>query len=199
VVAVKIQIILGSTRQGRVIEPVGKWVSNALNKLEVEVETVDLADFDLPMFDEPISPRYNPNRIIDPKVKPFLDKLAEADGYVFITPEYNHSIPAVLKNAFDYITFELQKKPAAIVSYGTVGGARAAEHLKAILIEAKAAVVPEATALLNPTAILDEKCMLDEESLANPWGPQAALTTTVTELVWWTSTLKVGRKELVSA
>ncbi len=194
----KIQIILGSTRQGRVIEPIGKWVAKAANELEADVETVDLADYDMPMFDEPISPRYNPNRVIDPKVNPFLDKLAEADGYVFITPEYNHSIPAVLKNAFDYITFELQKKPVAIVSYGTVGGARAAEHLKAILIEAKAAVVPEATALLNPMGVLDENGVLDSESLANPWGPQSALNTTISELLWWTSVLKAGRAELVS-
>lgn len=192
----KIQVILGSTRHGRVIEPVGKWVEAAAGAIEgFEVETVDLADYEMPLFNEAMSPRYNQNRVIDAKVKPFLDKLGEADGYVFVTPEYNHSIPAVLKNAFDYITFEIQKKPAAIVSYGTVGGARAAEHLKAILIEGKAAVVPEATALLNPTDALDAEGMLKADLLANPWGPQSALNTTLNELAWWTSALKAGRVE----
>lgn len=193
----KIQIILGSTRSGRVIEPVGKWVASAAENIaDFEVELVDLADYDMPLFNEPISPRFNPHREIDPKVKPFLDKLGAADGYVFITPEYNHSIPAVLKNAFDYITFEIQKKPAAIVSYGTVGGARAAEHLKAILVEGKAAVVPEATTLMNPTDALDTEGKLKGELLANPWGPQTALSTTLSELAWWAQTLKVGRAEL---
>jgi NAD(P)H-dependent FMN reductase len=193
----KIQIILGSSREGRAIVPAGKWVAKAASAIEgFEVETIDLKEYDLPMFNEAISPRYNPNRVIDAKVKPLLDKLAEADGYIFITPEYNHSIPAVLKNALDYLTSELQKKPVAIVSYGTVGGARAAEHLKAILIEAKAAIVPEATAMvMDPSKAFDADGNLAEQFLANPYGPQAALQTTLTELAWWTKTLKAGRNE----
>jgi NAD(P)H-dependent FMN reductase len=196
----KIKIILGSTREGRVIEPVGKWVANAAEDIDgFEVETIDLKDYNMPLFDEPISPRFNPHREINPRVKPFLDKIAEADGYVFITPEYNHSIAAVLKNAIDYITFETQKKPAAIVSYGSVGGVRAAEHLKAILIESKAAIVPEATsANLDVVGAIDAEVNLAEAFLANPYGPQASLTRTLAELAWWTQTLKAGRAELAT-
>lgn len=196
----KIHIILGSTREGRAIVPVSKWVAKAAAEIkDFDVEVVDLKDYDLPMFNEAISPRYNPSRVIDPRVQPFLDKLAAADGYVFITPEYNHSIPAVLKNALDYLTSEITKKPAGIVSYGTVGGARAAEHLKAILIEGKAAMVPEATAMvLDPNHAFDADGNLAAQFLANPYGPQTALTTTLTELAWWTATLKAGRAELAT-
>src|ERR1035438_10542452 len=96
----KIQIILGSTRPGRVVERVGKWVAAAAQEVEgFEVEVVDLADYDLPFFDEPISPRYNPDRKLSPAVQRWIAKLSEADGYVFVTPEYNHSITGVLKNA----------------------------------------------------------------------------------------------------
>ena len=191
----KIQIVLSSTRPGRVIERVGKWVETAATEIkDFEVEIVDLADYDLPMLDEAISPRYNPDRKPNSVAKRWGDKLAAADGYIFITPEYNHSITGVLKNAIDYITFELVKKPVAIVSYGTVGGARAAEHLKGILIEARAAIVPEAVALLGlPTMVLSEDGVLDAEIAANPYGPARALSVTLAELDWWASALKTAR------
>ena len=77
----KIQVILGSSREGRAIVPVGKWVAKTAAVIEgFEVETVDLRDYDLPMFNEAISPRFNPDRKLDEKTKPFLDKLDEADG-----------------------------------------------------------------------------------------------------------------------
>jgi NAD(P)H-dependent FMN reductase len=191
----KIQIILGSTRPGRVIERVGKWVETAAKEVEgFEVEVVDLADYVMPLLDESVSPRYNPDRKPNLVAKKWLDKLAEADGYIIVTPEYNHSITGALKNAIDYIDFQIQKKPVAIVSYGTVGGARAAEHLKVVLIESKAAIVPEAVALLGqPGQTLSDDGVLDEALAANPYGPAAALKTTLNELAWWTKTLKAGR------
>lgn len=197
----KIQVILGSTRPGRVIERVGKWVAASAEQVEgFEVEVVDLADYNLPFFDEAISPRYNPNRTINPAAKKWLDKLAEADGFIFVTPEYNHSITGVLKNALDYVTSELTKKPVAVVSYGSVGGARAAEHLKAILIESKAAIVPEAVALVGAIpSILSEDGVLDAEQAKNPYGPARAVDVTLSELGWWTQTLKAGREELALA
>ena len=191
----KIQIILGSTRPGRVIERVGKWVEAAATEInDFEVEVVDLADYVMPLLDESISPRFNPERKPNSVAKKWLDKLAEADGYVIVTPEYNHSITGALKNAIDYIDFQIQKKPVAIVSYGTVGGARAAEHLKVVLIESKAAIVPEAVALPGqPMQSLSDDGILEESLAANPYGPATALKTTINELVWWTKTLKAGR------
>jgi NAD(P)H-dependent FMN reductase len=191
----KIQIVLGSTRPGRVIERVGKWVETAAREInDFEVEVVDLADYVMPLLDEAISPRFNPDRKPNPVAKKWLEKIGEADGYIFITPEYNHSITGALKNAIDYFDFQIVKKPVAIVSYGTVGGARSAEQLKVILIESKAAIVPEAVALLGrPTEVLSEDGVLDEVIAANPYGPNYALDTTLKELSWWTQTLKAGR------
>ena len=192
----KIQIILGSTRPGRVIERVGKWVEAAAREIDdFEVEVVDLADYVMPLLDESISPRFNPERKPNAVAKKWLDKLAEADGYIVVTPEYNHSITGALKNAIDYIDYQIQKQPVAIVSYGTVGGARAAEHLKVVLIESKAAIVPEAVALPGqPMQSLSDDGVLDESLAANPYGPATALKTTLDELAWWTKTLKAGRR-----
>src|SRR5438309_10679893 len=126
----KLAIVLGSTRPGRQSEKQAKWILKTAEQMDgVEAEIVDLLDYPMPFMNEAISPRYNPNRKIEPAVKKWLGKIDEFDAYVFVTPEYNHSIPGELKNAFDYITWEIQRKPAAIASHGTVGGARAAMHL----------------------------------------------------------------------
>ncbi len=179
----KIQIILGSVRENRVGERVAAWVEKqARLDPDFEVELVDLAGFQLPPFAESISPRFNQNRRPNPEARRWLDTISRADGYVFVTPEYNHSIPGPLKNAIDYTDFQLAKKPAAIVSYGTVGGARAAEQLKLVLVEAKAAIVPEAVTILKPGGELEEN--------------DRSLTRTLTELAWWTRTLKTGREQL---
>jgi NAD(P)H-dependent FMN reductase len=190
----KIKVILGSTRPGRIGHRVAKWVTVQASQVpDFEVELVDLADFDLPRFNEAISPRFNPKREPKGAVKNWLDKVADADGYIVITPEYNHSITGVLKDALDYLDFQFVKKPVAIVSYGTVGGARAAEQLKAILVEVKAVVVPEALALLSPQAVIDENGKFTGDTSA-PYGPTAVLGMVLSELAWWTTTLEAGRK-----
>ena len=184
----KIQVVIGSTRAGRVGPRIGKWVETAVNQIDgFEAEIIDLAEFNIPFFDEPISPRYNPAREIDSEAKRFMDKLAEGDGYVFVTPEYNHSITGALKNALDYLDSQLSRKVSAIVSYGSVGGARAAEHLKGILLEAGTGVVPQAVAILgSPAELFDEGGVLNAKIATNPYGPAGALNTTLTELAWWT-------------
>jgi NAD(P)H-dependent FMN reductase len=189
----KINIILGSTRPGRVGERVAKWVTAAAETREdFEVELIDLADFKFEHFNEPISPRFNRNRRPEAVVAKWLKITGEADGYVVITPEYNHSIPGVLKDAIDYLDFQLAKKPVAIVSYGTVGGARAAEQLKLVIIEAKAAVVPEAIALIGAPSSLDEDGNFVGDT-TSPYGPDKQLNNVLSELAWWTKTLKAGR------
>src|SRR4051812_34452568 len=115
----KLAVITGATRPGRQTLRQSKWIINTADKLEdVEVEHVDLKDYPMPFFNEPISPRFNPDRNIDPKVQRWLDKIDEYDAYIFVTPEYNHTIPGELKNAFDYITWEIKRKPAAVASHG---------------------------------------------------------------------------------
>jgi NAD(P)H-dependent FMN reductase len=190
----KINVILGSTRPGRIGERVAKWVvSVAKDQADFEVKLVDLADFNLEHLNEAISPRFNPNRKPEGDVARWLDTMAQADGYVIVTPEYNHSIPGVLKDALDYLDYQMVKKPVAIVSYGSVGGARAAEHLKDIVIESKAAVVPEAIALMSPTDNLSEDGTFVGDA-SNPYGPDKQIVNVLTELSWWTKTLKNGRQ-----
>jgi NAD(P)H-dependent FMN reductase len=163
-----------------------------------EVELIDLADFDLPLFDEPLSPRFNPKRPTNAGGRRFLEKMAWADGYIVVTPEYNHSVPAALKNALDYLDFQATKKPFAIVSQGTVGGARAAEHLKGIIIEVGAAVVPKAIALQHAKDLIDADGHFQTGSPLD-YGQEKQLENMLAELDWWTVTLKAGRLDAVLA
>ncbi|RAG85936.1 NADPH-dependent FMN reductase [Streptacidiphilus pinicola] len=127
----KIAVILGSTRPGRNGKAVADWVvDRAGARTGAEYELVDLADWPLPFMDEPIPPSMGQYQ--GALTKAWAAKVAEFDGYVFVTPEYNHSVPAVLKNAIDTAYAEWNNKAAAVVSYGTVGGIRAAEHLRGI-------------------------------------------------------------------
>jgi len=191
----KIQVILGSTRPGRLGKRVADWVmANGAEMSDVEFELVDLADYDLPHLNEAISPRFNQDRQAKGDVARWLKKVAEADGYVFVTPEYNHGFPGILKDAIDYVDFQFQKKPAAIVSYGSVGGARAAEQLKLVLVEAKMAIVPEAVAIMSAGQVINEDGTYAGDT-SKPFGPHTAIAATLSELVWWTNTLKAGRAQ----
>ncbi|HRK40619.1 MAG TPA: NADPH-dependent FMN reductase [Candidatus Saccharibacteria bacterium] len=181
----KIAVIVGTTRRGRQTAKQALWVKNALETREgVDVTTLDLKDYELPFFEEPVSPRYNPERTPEGVVKKWLDALTEADGYIVVTPEYNHSIPGVLKNALDYVDFQMNRKPSGIVSHGTVGGARAAMHLKEILSESKTLPVPEFVALAHMSDVIDEQGNLAEDVKANPYGPQGALDGMIDSLLW---------------
>lgn len=127
-------IIDGSVRQGRATERVTKWVKAAADALEgVEAEVVDLKELAMPMFDEPILPMINKNRQPTGGVKTWLDALESADGLVVVTPEYNHAMPSGLKNAIDYINFQVMHKPFLVVSHGANGGARSMEQVKQAL------------------------------------------------------------------
>lgn len=190
----KLQVIVGSTRPGRTTDRVAKWVAETAKKLpNTEVELVDLRDYDMPLFNEEISPRYNPERKPEAVVQKWMDKITEGDAYVFVTPEYNHSTSGVLKNSFDYLTFQLLRKPTSIVSHGTVGGARAAMHLREILSEARSVVIPTAVAFAGAGQSIDEDGVLDEEATNRPYGPQTALDGLLSELTWYSDALSAAR------
>lgn len=124
----KIGIVLGSTREGRVSPQVGKWVKELADKRgDAEYEIIDIADFKLPLLGEPGGDASG--------AAAWSSKIRNCDGFVFIVQEYNHSITGALKNALDYLRDEWNNKAAGIVSYGSVGGARATEHLRGILSE----------------------------------------------------------------
>lgn len=142
----RIAIILGSTRPGRKGEPVARWVHDqARQRNDAEYELVDIAEFDLPLLDEPIPP--SQNKYSKDHTKRWAAKIATFDGFVFVTPEYNHGTSAALKNAIDYLYKEWNNKAAAFVSYGSAGGTRAVEHLRGIMAELQVADVRSHVAL----------------------------------------------------
>jgi NAD(P)H-dependent FMN reductase len=135
-----IAIILGSTRPGRNGKAVADWVTDkAAERTTARYQLVDLADHPLPHLDEPLPPTMG--QYAGEHTRAWAEKIASYDGFVFVTPEYNHSTSGVLKNAIDYLYSEWNNKAAAFVSYGSVGGARAIEHLRAIMSELQVAHV----------------------------------------------------------
>ena len=194
----KVAVIIGAIREGRKTPNQAKWVMKTLETMDdVQAEVIDLKDYPLPLFNEPVSPRYNPDRQPVPEAQKWLDKLAEFDAYVFVTPEYNHSVPGALKNALDYVDWQLNRKPAAVVSHGSAGGARAEVALKEILSESRA--VPMSTipgvAMTSMSEKIDENGNLDEAEKSNPYGPQSALETLLKELKWYSDVLKAARDQ----
>ena len=146
----KLQIIIGSTRPGRVSQRIGKWVEIEAKKTEGnEVEVVDLAEYNLPYLDEPISPQFNPDRKPNEPAAKLLAKFDEADAYALITPEYNRSYSAVLKNAIDYVDFQFKQKPVALISHGVTGGAQAVSHLRGVIPGLYGITVPSAVYIMG--------------------------------------------------
>ena len=186
----KIGIIIATTRQGRFGDKPARWIQEiASRRSDLAFELIDLRDYPLPFFDEPRSPAYGTSE--KPEVKRWLAKLAELDGFVFVTAEYNRSVPAALKNALDYAYAEWNRKPAAFVGYGGTGAARAVEHLRNIAVELQMA--PTRTGVhiaLEPYLAVakGQKSLGDFDHLNQ--GAQAMLD----DLAWWTHALKAARE-----
>jgi NAD(P)H-dependent FMN reductase len=136
-----VAIILGTTRPGRKADAVGRWVLELADQRDgAEFEIVDIADYELPMLDEPVPPVYGRYEHVHTKV--WSEKIASFDAFIFVTPEYNRSIPGALKNAIDFLYQEWNNKAAGFVSYGAdAAGARAVEHLRLVMAEVQVAGV----------------------------------------------------------
>ena len=147
---VRIAIIIGSTRPGRVGEAVAKWVYE-LSKVrnDAEFELVDIKDYNLPLLDEP--KLASMHQYSKEHTKAWSAKIEGFDGFIFVTPEYNHSTSAALKNALDYLYMEWNNKAAAFVSYGAIGGARAVEALRPVMAQLLIADVAAQVMLSNFT------------------------------------------------
>src|SRR3954464_15170497 len=142
----KIAIVTGSTRPGRNNEAVARWVhALAKGRKDAEFELVDIVDYNLPLLDEPVPPSMG--QYSKDHTRRWAAKVAEFDGYVFVTPEYNHGPSAALKNALDYVYAEWNNKAAGFVGYGSAGGTRAVEQLRLITAELQMATVRTQVAL----------------------------------------------------
>src|SRR2546421_11198424 len=139
-------IIRGSTRPKRNGEQVARWVLEvASRRHDADFELVDLRDYPLPHLDEPLPPSMGQYQ--NEHTRQWADKIGSFDGFVIVTPEYNHGTSGVLKNAIDFLYAEWNNKSVGFVSYGAVGGARAAEHLRLVAAELQMADVRQQVAL----------------------------------------------------
>ncbi len=183
-----IGIIIGSTRPGRVGDQVGAWVlKNALAE-GVSFTLLDLADFALPNLDESVpggAGKYEKDH-----TKTWAAALAPCDGYIFVTPEYNHSVPGALKNAIDFIGPEWRNKAAGVVSYGSMGGARSTEHLRQILTELQVANVRQQVMFNRILEFTKEGEFTPNEELH-----LKELQTLISQVVAWSGALKPLRTE----
>ena len=137
-----IKVIAGSTREGRFSDKAAAWIAEEIKKQEeVVVEVLDLRDYNMPFFNEPMSPSFKQEPYTNEAVTRFTKKIEEGDAFVIVTPEYNHGTSGVLKNALDWVYPEWNNKPIAFVSYGSVGGARAVEQLRLNAIELQMAPI----------------------------------------------------------
>ncbi len=178
----KIGIILGSTRPNRNGEQVARWVFESTGqRTDAEFGLIDLRDFALPHLDEPKSPAMGDYQ--HDHTKAWSAKIASFDGYVIVTPEYNHGIPGVLKNAIDYLYNEWNNKAVGFVSYGMVGGARAVEHLRLICGELQMADVRQQVTLSFITEFENFSVLR-----ATAYS-RAALDTMVDQVIAWTTAL----------
>ena len=191
----KLGIIIGSTREGRSTDRAAKWAATVASTLDdVEVTTIDLRDYDLPMFNEAVSPQYNPERKTEGAVKQWLDALAAQDALIVVTPEYNRSIPGVLKNAIDYVAYELDRKPIGIIAHGSSNGAQAISHLRGIIPGTLAVSVPRAVFVPGASGAFDENGVLNAELAKNPYGPAAALNAMLGDLTAYAKALTTIRQ-----
>ncbi|MFC4030686.1 NADPH-dependent FMN reductase [Streptomyces polygonati] len=178
----KIGIILGSTRPGRNGEAVARWVTEiASQRTDAEFELVDLLDYKLPHLDEAYPPSMR--QYTQPHTLEWASKIDSFDGYIMVTPEYNHSTSGVLKNAIDFLNAEWNNKAVGFVGYGALGGARAVEHLRLIAGELQMADVRAQVALSLYTDF-------ENFSVFKPSDIQRdALTTTLDQVVAWSAAL----------
>lgn len=143
-----IAIIVGSTRPGRKAEAVAKWVLGiAESRGDARFEVVDIADYALPLLDEPVPPAMAEGKYSKPHSSAWAARIEKFDGYVFVSPEYNHGTSGALKNALDYLYPEWNDKAAGFVAYGSAGGVRAVEQLRLVLAELQVATVRNQVAL----------------------------------------------------
>ncbi|OJY74504.1 MULTISPECIES: NAD(P)H-dependent oxidoreductase [unclassified Rhizobium] len=185
----RIGIILGSTREGRFGETPAKWIRDLASKrTDLNFEAIDLRDYPLPFFEEQMSPLFAPPQ--NAVAQRWAAKLATLDGFIVVTPEYNHSMSAVLKNALDYAYAQFNRKPIGFVGYGGVGAARSIEHLRMVAVELQMAPVRFAVhvGMVEFLGIWQQGKSFDDF----PHLEQSA-TAMLDDISWWARALKSAR------
>jgi len=188
----KIAVIVGSTSQGRFSEKPAQWILELARKRGIEASLLDLRDFPMPFFDETIPPS-SPGRppYENEAVKRWTAEIAAADGYIIVSPEYNHGPSAVLKNALDWVYPEWNRKPVTFVSYGSALGARSVEQLRLIAVELQMAPIRSAVQIPVPVLMAHFQGGDVSKGLAELDGRANGM---LDDLLWWTEALKSARE-----
>ncbi len=182
----KIGIVTGSTRPGRVNLQVAEWVKQIADKRsDVSFEIVDIADYQLPLYDEAIPAAYG--QYAHEHTKKWAAKIGSLDGFIFVTPEYNHSFSPALKNAIDFIYGEWNNKAAGFVSYGSGGGIRAVEQLRQIMSEIQIADV-RAQVFMSLFSDFENFSVFKPDP-----RHEASLETVLDQVISWSKALKAVR------
>ncbi|HVX81540.1 MAG: NADPH-dependent FMN reductase [Devosia sp.] len=187
----RIAVIIGSVRPTRFGDKPAKWIYDHVKaRGDADVEIVDLKDYNLPLFDAPASDFWMPSP--NAEAQRWQAKLNEFDGYIFVTAEYNRSIPGALKNALDWAYKPFIKKAAAFVGYGSVGGARAIEHLRNIMVELQAVPVRHGIHIGGSDFVpimMGQKTWDDAKGDFDRFVPEM-----LDSLMWWTNATKAARE-----
>lgn len=186
--SVNIGVILGSNRPNRRGKAVADcFMGKTKNFGETNFELLDLEEINLPFLDEPMPPIMHQYQ--HDHTKNWSSKIASLDGFIIITPEYNHAYPAVLKNALDYLYFEWHKKPVSFVSYGAMsGGTRAVEQLRLVAIELQ-------MINLKPQVIIPSIFKAVENNQLDESYVQGDISEVIKETIWWAEFLKPSRNQ----
>ncbi|GAO80335.1 MULTISPECIES: NADPH-dependent FMN reductase [unclassified Sphingopyxis] len=185
----RIAIIMSTTRATRFADKPAQWIHDlAVARGDMDVELVDLRDYPMPFFDEPASNAYVPSA--NEVAQRWQEKVGGFDGYIFVTAEYNHGISGVLKNALDYAYPEWARKPGACLGYGSVGGARACEQLRLVMVELQMA--PTRNGVHIQGGDFFDALQNGRDIASLPYiGPNAELM--LDELHWWAIALSTAR------
>jgi NAD(P)H-dependent FMN reductase len=187
-----ISVIVGSTREGRFSEKPAHWILQQLKKRGgVDARLLDLRDFPMPFFDQPAPPAMPGRPAFEHEVvRKWTAAIAQSDGFVFVTPEYNYGPAAVLKNAIDWVYPEWHRKAACFVSYGSVGGARSVQQLRETAIELQLAPVRSSVHIPVATLWAHYQGGDVDAGLAELAEPARVM---IDDLLWWTEALKTAR------
>ena len=187
----KIGIVISTTRATRFGHKPAEWVKSiAAERSDMAVELLDLRDYPMPFFDEVASNAWVPTT--NEVAQRWQKKVAEFDGFVFVTAEYNHGIPAVLKNALDYAYPEWNRKAAALVGYGAVGGSRAVEQLRLIAAELQLATIRTGVYIQGADFMAALK---EGKNLKEITHLQQGVRDMLDQLAWWSTALKTARQQ----
>ncbi len=189
---VNIKIILGSTRDARFGRKVADWVVSEVEKNKnINLELIDLKEYNIPFFNLASNPSYMPDPGYTGDTAKLQEKLKEADGFIIVTPEYNHGYPGVIKNMIDTFYNEWKIKPVSFVSYGGIsGGIRAVEQLRLVMIELHMVNIRDAVHIPFIFNQFSEEGLIKEEVKEN-----AHIELMIKDLEWWAKTLKLPREE----